>query len=333
MRRTVLLVVLTALAAPWARAQPAAYAGFDRNDYPGDAALPELRKHFAFTGYWLTNPPGETHNTWVGKRTTLLRQGFGFLVVANGRLDKEILRSMKQGKPAAMLAQQDAATVVAAARREGFPPRTILFLDQEEGGVLLPEQTAYLLAWTEAVADSDYLPGVYASGQPVPNGQGADGRPATITTIQDIRARVAAGHLHEVAFWVAQDACPPAPGCVVQPPPPELSRRGARTSHRPAARRTTKTVTATRPRRRGSTWISARRRHRTPPMAVEFGVSPYPRVLCVYSHENNTVRRNLVLGQTSQVRPLGTTLVRPYPYSYYNRECQEVAGPGPGART
>jgi hypothetical protein len=223
MRRTVLLVVLTALAAPWARAQPAAYAGFDRNDYPGDAALPELRKHFAFTGYWLTNPPGETHNTWVGKRTTLLRQGFGFLVVANGRLDKEILRSMKQGKPAAMLAQQDAATVVAAARREGFPPRTILFLDQEEGGVLLPEQTAYLLAWTEAVADSDYLPGVYASGQPVPNGQGADGRPATITTIQDIRARVAAGHLHEVAFWVAQDACPPAPGCVVQPPPPELS--------------------------------------------------------------------------------------------------------------
>ena len=44
------------------------YIGFDRNDYPGEAALPALRKYFSFTGYWLTNPPGERENTWVGKR-------------------------------------------------------------------------------------------------------------------------------------------------------------------------------------------------------------------------------------------------------------------------
>jgi Domain of unknown function (DUF1906) len=204
-------------------AQPVAYAGFDRNDYPGDAALPELRKHFDFTGYWLTNPPGETSNSWVGKRDILLRQGFGFLVVANGRLDKEILRASKQGKAPAALAREDAAKAVAAARSEGFPGRTILFLDQEEGGRLLLEQAAYLLAWTEAVAASAYLPGVYASGQPVDDSPGPGGKPATITTIQDVRARIAAGHLHEVAFWVAQDACPPAPGCVVVPPPADTS--------------------------------------------------------------------------------------------------------------
>ena len=202
---------------------PTVHAGFDRNNYPGDAALPELRKHFDFTGYWLTNPPGETSNTWVGKREILLRQGFGFLVVANGRLDKEINRSIKQGKPAAKLGQQDAATAIAAASREGFPAHTILFLDQEEGGRMLPEQAAYLLAWTEAVAASTYSPGVYASGKPVDDGPGPGGKPATITTIQDIRARVAAGHLHEIAFWVTQDACPPAPGCVLQAPPPDLS--------------------------------------------------------------------------------------------------------------
>ena len=150
-----------------------------------------------------------------------MRQGFGFLVVANGRLDKEINRSIKLGKPAAALGQQDAAAATAAAKREGFPAGTILFLDQEEGGRLLPEQAAYLLAWTEAVAASAYRPGVYASGKPVDDGPGPGGRPATITTIQDIRTRVAAGHLNEIAFWVIQDACPPAPGCVVQALPPD----------------------------------------------------------------------------------------------------------------
>lgn len=200
-----------------------AYLGFDRNDYPGDAALPELRKHFAFTGYWLTNPPRTTHNSWLGKRETLRSAGFGFLIVANGRLDSELTHASLHGSSPAALGRQDAAAAVAAAIREGFPAGAILFLDQEEGGRLLPEQASYLLAWTESVARSTYLSGVYASGQPVADGRGPNGKPATITTIQDIRARVEAGHLHPIAFWVAQDACPPAPGCVLQPPPVALS--------------------------------------------------------------------------------------------------------------
>jgi len=222
-----LLVAIATSAQPGASAQaPQTYVGFDANEYPGDALLPALRSQFAFTGYWLTNPPLADHNPWVGKRDILLRNGFGFLVVANGRWDKEILKAQKSGKSPATLGTEDAASAIAAAQREGFPPHTIIFLDQEEGGRMLPEQADYLLAWTEAVANSAYRPGVYASGQPVPDGKGADGKPATITTIQDIRARVAAGHLHEIAFWVIQDACPPAPGCIVQPlqpPAPDLS--------------------------------------------------------------------------------------------------------------
>ncbi len=202
------------------------YVGFDANEYPGDALLASLRKQFSFIGYWLTNPPLADHNPWVGKRDILLRNGFGFLVVANGRWDKEILQSQKSGKTAAALAREDAATAVAAARREGFPPHTILFLDQEEGGRMLPEQAAYLLAWTEAVAHTAYRPGVYASGQPVPDGKGSDGKPATITTIQDLRQRVAAGHLHEIAFWAIQDSCPPAPGCTVSANPPTPDQSG-----------------------------------------------------------------------------------------------------------
>lgn len=186
--------------------------GFDRNDYPGDAAMGKLRASFAFTGYWLTNPPGETGNTWVGKRRSLRDAGWGFLVLANGRLDAEILKAGKRGITPSALGRQDAAVAVASAQREGFPPHTLLFLDQEDGGRLLTEQAGYLLGWTEAVAATGYRPGVYASGQPVPDDPGT-----VIDTIRDIRARVKAGHLHDVAIFDALDQCPPAPGCTVGP--------------------------------------------------------------------------------------------------------------------
>ncbi|WP_260734974.1 glycoside hydrolase domain-containing protein [Tunturiibacter lichenicola] len=190
------------------------YVGFDNNEYPGDEALPVLRRHFAFAGYWLNNPPGEDHNSWQGKREVLLRNGFGFMVLANGRLEAAIKKSKRTGVTPAALGARDAADAIAAAKREHFPANTILFLDQEEGGRLTADQSAYLLAWTEGVARSGYLPGAYASGQPVNDAPGK-----TITTIQDIREQVAAQHLHEIAMWVYQDACPPANGCTMQPPP------------------------------------------------------------------------------------------------------------------
>ena len=190
------------------------WLGFDRNDYPGAAAMVALRRRFAFTGYWLTPPPGETANTWVGQRATLHAQGWRFLVLANGRLDAEIVKGQRAGVTAAAQGQADASLAAASARREGFPPRTILFLDQEEGGRLLPEQAAYLLSWTEAVAASGFQPGVYASGQPVPDDPGT-----TIDTIRDIRAQVAQRQLHPIAIFDAQDACPPAPGCSVAAKP------------------------------------------------------------------------------------------------------------------
>jgi hypothetical protein len=200
-------------------APPSAPAvGFDRNEYPGDAAMAAMRGSFAFTGYWITSPPGARRNTWQGKRAFLLQHGWGFLVLANGRLDAEILSAQKRGTPPANLARADAAIVIAAAKREGFPPHTILFLDQEEGGALLDEQAAYLLGWTEAVAASEFRPGVYASGQPVPDDPGT-----TITTIDDIRRRVSAQHLHEIAIFDAQDACPPAPGCTLAAKPLDAS--------------------------------------------------------------------------------------------------------------
>jgi hypothetical protein len=177
---------------------PKSYFGFDKNDYPGDALLPGLRRSFAYTGYWLNNPPGENSNSWAGKRATLKANGFGFMILYNGRADAEL-----KGKDAAALGRADAAAAIAAAQREGFGSGAILFLDQEEGGRLLPEQSAYLFSWIEAVRGSRYKPGVYCSGIPVAEGS------SKITTAEQIASHEG----NKVALWVVNDECPPAPGC------------------------------------------------------------------------------------------------------------------------
>src|SRR6201999_1200743 len=104
-------------------------------------------------------------NGWAGKRATLKANGFGFMILFNGRVDAQL-----RGKDAAALGRSDAAAAIAAAKREGFAAGAILFLDQEEGGRLLPEQSAYLFSWLDAVRGSQYKPGVYCSGIPVAEG-------------------------------------------------------------------------------------------------------------------------------------------------------------------
>jgi Domain of unknown function (DUF1906) len=181
--------------------QSRAYFGFDKNEYPGDDLLPGLRRSFSYAGYWLNHPPGAQSNGWAGKRAILKANGFGFIILYNGRLDAEL-----KGKDAAALGRADAAAAISAALREGFAPGAILFLDQEEGGRLLPEQGAYLFSWVEAIRGSAYRPGVYCSGILVPDGT------SKISTAGDILSHEGKKPL---ALWVANDACPPAPGCVI----------------------------------------------------------------------------------------------------------------------
>jgi hypothetical protein len=197
---------------PYATAAgPSAFLGFDRNDYPGDGNLKELHKTFAYAGYWLNNPPGSKTNTWAGKRGKLEAAGFGFLVLFNGRLYRDL------GANAADLGKLDAQSAVAAARREGFPPHTIIFLDQEEGGRLLSEQKAYLFAWVDGVSQAGFRVGVYCSGIAAQEKSGN-----SVITAEDIRE--SAGQ-RDVTYWVTNDACPPSPGCVAsrQPPSPKDS--------------------------------------------------------------------------------------------------------------
>jgi hypothetical protein len=193
------------------------YLGFDRNIYPGDAALFILRKTFAFTSYWLSPPPGEKTNTWLGKREFLRSQGFGFLVLYRGRETREL----KSLHDSTAKGTRDAQSAVFAAKAEGFAPHTIIFLDIEEGGRLPKTYHAYLRAWADELIRAGYRPGVYCSGIPLTEGAGR-----SITTADDIRDHAAG---RDLVFWAYNDACPPSPGCAFPQNPPQPSASG--TSH------------------------------------------------------------------------------------------------------
>jgi hypothetical protein len=189
------------------------YLGFDRNLYPGDDALPILRKTFSFASFWLGPPPGEKTNTWSGKRDLLRKHGFGFVVLFRGREDKDL----KSIEDAAAKGQEDAQVTVEAAQREGFSPQTIIYLDIEEGGRLSPKYHKYIIQWFWRVSPYYFRGGFYCSGIPVKEGKGK-----TITACEDILNDLA-GKSREFSFWAYDDMCPPSPGCAFPKSPPSPS--------------------------------------------------------------------------------------------------------------
>lgn len=206
-------------------AQTASYLGFDRNDYPGDGNLKVLRQSFSYTGYWLNTPPGAASNTWVGHRAAVESAGFGFLVLFNGRLYAQL----KTVPNAQRLGQSDARVAAGSARREGFPRGTIIFLDQEQGGRMLPEQKAYIYAWVDGIAAAGFRAGIYCSGIPAPDDN-------KVVTAEDIREHAGEGPFdsrsgrvratRKIAYWAINDACPPAPGCAFPQQPPNPAGSG-----------------------------------------------------------------------------------------------------------
>ena len=83
------------------------------------------------------------------------------MILYNGRVDSEL-----KGKDAAALGRADAIRRHCRSKTRGLCSRGELPLfDQEEGGRLLPEQSAYLFSWVPGITVlSPYKPGVYCSG-------------------------------------------------------------------------------------------------------------------------------------------------------------------------
>ena len=188
------------------------YLGFDRNVYPGDANLKILRRTFSYSGYWLNNAPGESSNTWKGHRAAVESSGFGFLVLFNGRLYAEL----KSEANAKRLGRADAILAAASARREGFHPGTVIFLDQEQGGRMLPEQKAYIFAWVDSIVAAGFEAGIYCSAMP-------DTKNGNVVTAVDIRQSVGS---RKITYWAINDGCPPSPGCALSQQPPSPAQSG-----------------------------------------------------------------------------------------------------------
>ena len=88
---------------------------------------------------------------------------------------------------------------------EGFPRGSVIFLDQEEGGRMLPEQKQYVFAWADAVGAPDSVPESIARASRSPSRMEAASAPRATCMIPP--------QGRELVFWVANDACPPSPGC------------------------------------------------------------------------------------------------------------------------
>ena len=94
-RGLLLLLVLALLAVSAPQAAARQHLGFDRNEYPGDDQMRQLRKVFSYSGYWLNRPPGATEpgTTWAGKRKFMNSLGYGFLVLYQGRIVAHLPRA------------------------------------------------------------------------------------------------------------------------------------------------------------------------------------------------------------------------------------------------
>jgi hypothetical protein len=220
---------------------PGVYQGFDISVYPGDAAMLAWQyplSPYRWAGYYLP-APCHRDGTWSGKYATLTAMGWGTTVVYVGQQDwtqiptapaspnRAVDRETKLGAAAnvapgsaaslvtcsASLLSTDqglieAADAVAIMRANGFPDRSVVFLDIEFVTSVTPALLAYYTAWIRGVlADGHFEPGVYAAR-------------ANATTLHDAAADVyrVAGRAGAPAFWIASsvgfstDSLPTASG-------------------------------------------------------------------------------------------------------------------------
>lgn len=154
--------------------------GFDLRDFPGEAAMRTWRSAspYRWVGFYLP-APCYTGSSWMGRRALLEDMGWGVAVLFVGEQDWAAMSG-----PATMGAVPDTAAAeprctrtnlgpergridgtaaAAAARTEGFPPGTAIYLDVERVDRVSPELAAYVTAWFDQVLDDgDYEPALYA---------------------------------------------------------------------------------------------------------------------------------------------------------------------------
>ena len=159
--------------------------GFDTHTYPGDKTMNAWKNTpgapYTWGGYYLPSPCHKDES-WAGKRDTLERMKWGMAVVYVGQqtwgrpVNPQTVQ--QQRATAARLARagkscdaglltaergvQDADDAVARVSAEGFPPKTVVFLDIERMEKIPAGMRSYYQAWVaRMLASQRYIPGVY----------------------------------------------------------------------------------------------------------------------------------------------------------------------------
>jgi len=186
--------------------------GFDTHTYPGDKTMAAWKAApgapYRWVGYYLPGPC-HTDRSWTGKRQTLVDMGWGLAVVyvgqqTWGRTPRKLTPArtaalVKSKKPCstdlltAERGRADADDAIAATAAEGFPPRSIVFLDIERMEKMPQAMRDYYNAWTKRLLEhGQYRPGVYVHAH---NAQ---------AVYDDVKAAFfAAGIDEEPRIWVA----------------------------------------------------------------------------------------------------------------------------------
>jgi hypothetical protein len=188
------------------------HLGFDTHTYPGDKTMRAWKNAkdapYRWVGYYLVSPCHKD-DSWSGKRQTLIDMGWGLAAVyvgqqTWGRTPKPLttkrltqLRKQKASCNADFLTTErgiaDGVDAIAKTKAEGFPPRSVVFLDIERMEKMPQAMRDYHRAWARTLLqDKTYLPGVYVHAH---NAQ---------TVHDDLKAEfVAAGVTEDPRIWVA----------------------------------------------------------------------------------------------------------------------------------
>jgi hypothetical protein len=188
------------------------HLGFDTHTYPGDktmrAWINAPGAPYRWVGYYLPSPCHKDRS-WTGNRQKLDEMGWGLAAIYVGQ--QTWGRTPKPLTPArqAALAKSgtscnadfltaargaaDGADAIAVTAKEGFEPRSVVFLDIERMEKMPDAMRAYYRAWARALLrDGRYRPGVYVHAH---NAQ---------VVHDDLKAEfAAAGVNEEPRVWVA----------------------------------------------------------------------------------------------------------------------------------
>jgi hypothetical protein len=157
------------------------HLGFDTHTYPGDKTMQAWKAApgapYRWVGFYLPGAPCHKDDSWSGKRQKLVDMGWGLAIVYVGQqtwgrtprpTPQRLAQLAKAGKTcdadliSAERGRIDADDAIATTLKEGFPERSIVFLDIERMENLPQAMRDYYRAWAKRLLeDGRFRPGAY----------------------------------------------------------------------------------------------------------------------------------------------------------------------------